>query len=53
MPETEKGAPTPVIVVSVAVTVKLNVPTCIALPDSWPVELLSVTPEGKAPAVTA
>ena len=37
---------------SVAVTVKLNVPPAVGVPESAP-ELLSVNPAGSAPAVTA
>ena len=37
---------------SVAVTVKLNVPPAVGVPDSTP-ELLSVNPAGNPPVVTA
>ena len=44
--------PVPVLL-SVAVTVKLNVPVTVGVPVRAPVESVSATPVGKAPAVTA
>ena len=39
------------LVLSVAVIVKLKLPPAVGVPDSVPVELLSVKPAGNAPAL--
>ena len=44
--------PVPVLL-SVAVMLKLNVPSALGVPVRAPVAALSVTPPGSAPAVTA
>jgi hypothetical protein len=38
---------------SVAVTLKFQLPACVGMPEIAPVELFSVRPGGRAPAVTA
>ena len=43
----------PLILVSVAVTVIVKNPAVVAVPLSWPVALLSVSPPGRLPEVTA
>ena len=45
------GPPSPADVLSIAVTLTVNVPDCDGVPEMTPLELLMVSPEGRPVAV--